>query len=109
MSLNDEFDAELDDFLGQSQDNKGKPSVVRNMKARNGGVATAKKLLRTPNTGGRDRIAKEVGRPDLSIEALVLKPKYASLFTSAELECARWSLQQIPGGEGEGWRQWVKP
>jgi hypothetical protein len=109
MSLEQQFTAKFLDRNGQSQDIGGKPGRVLQMYERWGAVLTCKKLLRTPNTQGRERIAKEKQRPDLSIEALVLIPEFASLFTKAEIACAVLNLQQIPGGEDEGWRQWVKP
>lgn len=109
MSLEQQFTAKFLDRTGQSQDLGGKPGRVLQMYERWGAVLTCKKLLLTPNIKGRERIAKEKKRPDLSIEALVLLPQFASLFTKPEIACAILNLQQIPGGEGEGWRQWVKP
>lgn len=49
-----------------------------------GGVATAKQLISKPE--GTDGFTKlwENGRLDLSIEAHVLKPEYAELFTDDE-------------------------
>lgn len=61
---------------------------------KNGGLATAKRML-MPRSGaqrkGLDALI-EHNRPDLSLEAIVLKPQYRSLFTSAELRVAEERL-----------------
>jgi hypothetical protein len=58
------------------------------------GVGAAQILLRGPNTSdGFVRLWKE----DMlahSLEATVIKPKYAPLFTEIELDTARWRLEQ---------------
>jgi hypothetical protein len=50
---------------------------------RKGGLACAKALLARPRSYGLERLAEE-GRIDLSVEALVLDPRYVDLFTSEE-------------------------
>jgi len=60
--------------------------AVRN----NGGLATAKRML-TPRSPGQrtglDRLL-EAGRPDLTMEAIIMQPQFRSLFTASELEVA---------------------
>lgn len=57
---------------------------------RNGGVATVKRML-SPRTKGQrvglDALL-EAGRPDLTVEAIILKSKYRVLFTPEELKVA---------------------
>jgi len=54
------------------------------MVADKGGLATAKELIiKDEDTYGFERLY-ELKRPDLSVEALVLKDKYMDLFTSFE-------------------------
>jgi hypothetical protein len=57
-----------------------------------GGVETAHRLLASdaPQTGFT--VLWECGRLDLSVEAQVLKPEYASLFTEQERQIARLRL-----------------
>lgn len=53
---------------------------------RSGGLATAKRMLKPRNRGqraGLDRLL-EADRPDLTLEAIVLEPRFAPLFTDAE-------------------------
>lgn len=61
---------------------------------RNGGLATAKRML-SPRTAGQraglDTLL-EAGRPDLTIEAIILRPEYRGLFTEAELATAKQRL-----------------
>ena len=60
-----------------------------------GGLATAKQLIGKP--GGTDGFTTlwEHGRLDLSVEAYVLKPEYAELFTEDEKNMCRDRLKQI--------------
>jgi len=62
-----------------------------------GGLATAKRMLQ-PRTGaqraGLDRVL-EANRPDLSMEAVILRRKFRPLFTKSELQTARERLGKI--------------
>lgn len=60
-----------------------------------GGLAAAKQLISKP--GGTDGFATlwEHGRLDLSVEAHVLKPEYAELFTEEERRMCRERLEQF--------------
>jgi 5-methylcytosine-specific restriction protein A len=61
---------------------------------RNGGLATAKRMLLPRNAGQRKGLDAllEANRPELTVEAIVLQPKFSSLFTSAEIATARERL-----------------
>lgn len=60
----------------------------------NGGLATTKRML-SPRTAGQraglDALL-EAGRPDLTVEAIVLRPQFRSLFSRAELQTAQERL-----------------
>ena len=60
-----------------------------------GGLATAHLLLlgRDPSEGFLTLV--ESGRPDLTVEALVVHPIYTSLFTDEELASARKRLRDV--------------
>jgi len=66
----------------------------------NGGLATAKRMLskRLENLAEQKGFQSllEAGRPDLSLESLILKPKYQDLFSLEELQEAKRRLQSIP-------------
>ena len=61
---------------------------------RNGGLATAKRMLLPRNDGQRKGLDAllEANRPDLTVEAIVLQPKFRSLFSAAEIVAARERL-----------------
>ena len=61
---------------------------------RNGGLATAKRMLLPRNAGqrmGLDALI-EANRPDLTVEAIILREQFRPLFTNVELEAARTRL-----------------
>ena len=66
-----------------------RPVLLRRFVLLNGGVAAAKDLVFKPGTTGLERLT-DLGKPELSMEAAMLRPEYRSLFTEAELkEAAR--------------------
>lgn len=66
----------------------------------NGGLATAKRMLSkkldNPSDQKGFRALVESGRPDLSLESLILQPRFRPLFTSDELAEAQRRLASIP-------------
>ena len=62
------------------------------MVANDGGLKAAKKLLATPYPSDGFAELWRKHRLDLSMENLVLNPKYRSLFTDQEIEIARERL-----------------
>jgi 5-methylcytosine-specific restriction protein A len=57
---------------------------------RNGGLATVKRMMEPRNAGQRAGLDAllEANRPDLTVEAIILQPKYRTLFTAVELSIA---------------------
>lgn len=57
---------------------------------RNGGLATVKRMMKPRNAGQRAGLDAllDARRPDLTVEAIILQPKYRGLFTMAELAAA---------------------
>ena len=55
-----------------------------------GGLATAKRMLRPRNTGQRAGLDAllDADRPDLTMEAILLRPQFRSLFSNSELQIA---------------------
>ncbi len=72
-----------------------------------GGLAYAKKALAKKDKV-QDGFKKliEVGRPDLSVEAIVLKDEYKSLFTTDEIKEAQRRINTVPS---YAWRKPIKP
>jgi 5-methylcytosine-specific restriction protein A len=64
-----------------------------------GALAAAKRILAKRGAGGETkgfRALLHAGRPDLSVEAIILRPEFRSLFTPAELATARERLKAFP-------------
>ncbi len=71
------------------------PTDFEKMVARYGPLPVAKKLVCSGAIEeGLERL-KSLGRLDLSVEALALRPEFHCLFTGAEREAARWKLEQM--------------
>lgn len=65
------------------------------MLAEHGGLGTAQRLLRSPAVSDGFATLWERGRLDLTVEALVIQPQFAGLFTETELEAAKRRLEQF--------------
>jgi len=67
---------------------------------KHGGLATAKRMLQKKLMNPSDQkgfhALIEAGRPDLSLESLVLEPQFQSLFTPSELAEAKRRLATVP-------------
>lgn len=74
---------------------KYNPSFFIHMLDENGGVETAKKLLRAKKISDGFEKLWELKRLDLTVEAIVLNQKWNSLFTKEELGIARTRLKQF--------------
>ena len=71
------------------------PTIFLRMILDEGGLATARHLLKpTTTTYGLRRLRQE-GRLDLSVEALVLREPWRSLFTERELDEAKRRLRRF--------------
>ena len=68
---------------------------------RHGGLVTAKRMLskrlKNPSEQKGFQALVEAGRPDLSVESLVLQKRFQSLFTASELAEAKRRLGSVPG------------
>ena len=60
-----------------------------------GGLGTAQRLLASTEVSTGFAILYERGRLDLTVEALVIQSKFASLFTDEEIDIARRRLDQL--------------
>jgi hypothetical protein len=65
------------------------------MLSEHGGLGTAHRLLASSEVSSGFTALYERGRLDLTVEALVVKPEFASLFTEDEIEIAQQRLDQL--------------
>lgn len=63
---------------------KYRPIIFRRMVLKHKGYEAAKRLIRQPETSGLSRLIAE-GKPEWSMEHLMLQPEYASGFSDIEL------------------------
>ena len=59
-----------------------------------GGLQAAKTLINAPGVSDGFVALWERGRPDLTVEAIILDPRWKELFTNHELDIARERLQK---------------
>ena len=69
-----------------------RPARFRQMVHEHGGVAVAKRLLSGPVAQSGLTTLWELGRLDISMEALVVQERWRPLFTDAERQAARERL-----------------
>lgn len=72
-----------------------RPTDFKSMVERAGGISAARQLLAKPSISKGFTRLWELERLDLTVEALVLDPKWRSLFTYDELERARKRLKDV--------------
>ena len=94
--LEKQFDqAMLDVYLSAKSDCGYVATDFFNMLSRYRGLITAKRLLASDNPQYGFTKLHECGRLDLTVECLVLDPKYSDLFDEAELAQARKRLKTL--------------
>src|ERR1700674_1184 len=71
---------------------------------KHGGLEVAKRILKKSTKTGETKgflALRDAGRPDLSVEAVVLSPEFHDLFTVGELAIAKKRLKRFPSSS---WR-----
>lgn len=84
-----------------------RPVFLRRFVLLNGGVAAAKELVFKPGTTGLERLL-DACKPELSMEALMLRPEYRGLFSDLELKEASQRLASASRSRSRG-RLQAKP
>jgi hypothetical protein len=94
--LSNRFTAEMEELYHTTkQAIKGyNPTRSLAMVREHGGVETAKKLMKKEGVSGIVTLWEE-GRLDLSLEAFVIKPEYAGLFTEEEIQHCKKILGEM--------------
>jgi hypothetical protein len=93
--LSTEFDTRMHGIYRRAKDEVSydAPQLLQMLDA-HGGLETAKVLLHRDELSDGYIALWERGRLDLTVEALVLEPRWESLFTEEELNTARRRLRQ---------------
>lgn len=100
MSVEEEFDAAMHDnyTLAGRETGYWGHYFLRSVR-KNGGLVTAKRMLAKSGPNGKTKgfaALVHAGRPDLSVEALVLSPRFSTLFSTNELQVAQERLAEFP-------------
>ncbi|WP_405084914.1 DUF262 domain-containing protein [Microbispora sp. NBC_01389] len=91
-----EFDAAMRSVYDRARSEANyHASYFLSMLAEHGSMETARRLLRSPAVSDGFAALWERGRLDLTVEALVVRPRFAELFTYDEIEIARHRLGQF--------------
>ncbi|TAA60890.1 MULTISPECIES: hypothetical protein [unclassified Shinella] len=78
-----------------------RPVLLRRFVLLNGGVGAAKELVFKPGTTGLERLL-DAGKPELSMEAMMLRPEYRDLFSELELKEATQRLASASRSRSRG-------
>jgi hypothetical protein len=95
MNLEDEFRAEALRDYAEAAALGYNATVWRHMIDQWGAVEATRRLLYSKEFSDGFRRLWELKRLDLSVEALLLKPQFASLFTEEERTIAREKLREL--------------
>jgi len=93
-SLEDEFHDAMVNIYKRALEAGYKATYFLQMVNKSGGVATAKQLINSEKVSVGFTKLWELGKLDLTVEALVQDPKWKSLFTAEEIEKARKRLDE---------------
>ena len=91
-ALEGEFSAALRDIYAQCDALGYRPTGMLQMMERLGGINTGRRLLNLPPSEGFGRLAL-MGRLDLTVETLILEPRWSDVFTDDERRTARRRLR----------------
>ena len=95
-ALRREFEEAMREVYTRARDEAGyNATYFVRMLSEHGGLATAQRLLAAPMASEGFTALWERQRLDLTVEAQVLQPRFALLFTGEELDVARQRLEDL--------------
>jgi hypothetical protein len=95
VTIRDEFLVEIKSAIGQCYDLGYAPTQFEQMIEKIHPVEVAKKFVASGVFQHGFTELNKMGRPDLTVEGIMLKGKYASIFTPEELRAAQWRLDNV--------------
>ncbi|MFK5894348.1 MAG: hypothetical protein QM504_14090 [Pseudomonadota bacterium] len=95
MSLRDEFKAEIKSAVGQCYDLGYAPTRFEQMIENSHPVEVAKKFVVSSEFQSGFKELKKMGKLELTVEGIMVKTKFSSLFNSGELTAAQWRLENV--------------
>lgn len=96
MLLRNEFLADIKSAIGQCYDLGQAPTRFEKMIETNHPIEVAKGFVVSGEFQYGFKKLNKMGRPELTVEGIMLQPKYnSSLFTEAELSASQWRLDNV--------------
>lgn len=95
MQLRDEFKAEIQSAVRQCYELGYAPTRFEQMIENSHPVEVAKKFIISGEFQDGFKKLNNMGKAELTIESIMLQSKFSSLFSSQELEAARWRLNNV--------------
>ena len=94
-TLNQQFSSALRSAIRECYELGYTPRRFEQMLDSEDAVALAKRLVASGDLQDGLRRIHKLGRLDLSMERIMLDPKFSPLFTAQELQAASWRLSQL--------------
>lgn len=94
-TLDQQFSAALRSAIRECYDLGYTPRRFEEMLDSSDAVTVAKRLVTSGDLQDGLKRIHSLGRLDLSMEQIMLDPKFAPLFTAEELQAASWRLSQL--------------
>lgn len=91
--LKNEFEKELNELVQKIIEEVYTPKILMKMIRQEGGYNAVKTLMANPGSSYGYLKLGEAGRLDLSIETIVIKEKYKSLFSKVEVGICKARLE----------------
>lgn len=95
MELRQEFAVRIRSAIQECYELGYRPTRFEQMLDSNDAVDVAKRLVRSGDLQDGLKRIKSLNRLDLSMEQIMLDPKFSSLFEKDEREAAKWRLSQL--------------
>lgn len=95
QALIKKYDLEILDLLNATKEKRVNIGRFRSMVIKNGGYATAKRLIPQREVSQGLQNLKMADLLHMSAEAVAIKPQYEPIFTAEELEIAKEKLSQL--------------
>ena len=92
--LEAQFSERIRDAIRQSHELGYHPTRFEQMLDELGAVGAARRLIKSGELQGGLKELTKLGRKDLTMEAIMQESAFKALFTAAELQAAKWRLEQ---------------
>lgn len=92
MTLRDDFKAEIESAIDQCCDLGYHPTRFQQMILEKHPVEVAKRFVTSSDFQHGFKELNKMGRPELTVEGIMIKEKYKTLFSPSERQSAQWRL-----------------